>query len=47
MIDGLVVSGAGGEADVEQKKFIHELQVFVELVGCTTLLLTNANLRGR
>lgn len=46
VVDGLVVSGAGGEVDVEQKKFIHELQVFVELVGCTTLLLTNSNLRA-
>jgi circadian clock protein KaiC len=42
-IDGLVVTGTGEKADVEKKKFIHELQVYVELVGCTTLLLTGAN----
>ena len=28
------------ESELETKKFIHELQAFVELVGCTTLLLT-------
>ena len=42
VIDGLVVSVPGAEADVEKKKFIHELQVYVELVGCTTILLTGA-----
>ena len=40
VIDGLVTAGAMAASEVETKKFIHELQVFVELFGCTTLLLT-------
>ena len=40
MIDGLVTAGAMAASEVETKKFLHELQVFVELVGCTTLLIT-------
>jgi circadian clock protein KaiC len=40
VLDGLVTVGAMAESELETKKFIHELQVFVELVGCTTLLLT-------
>ena len=42
VIDGVVTAGAMAESELETKKFIHELQVFVELVGCTTLLLTGA-----
>jgi circadian clock protein KaiC len=40
VIDGFVTAGSMAETEIEAKKFIHELQVFVELVGCTTLLLT-------
>jgi circadian clock protein KaiC len=40
VIDGLVTAGSLAESELETKKFIHELQVFVELVGCTALLLT-------
>lgn len=40
VIDGIVTAGAMAESGVEVKKFIHELQAFVELVGCTTILLT-------
>ena len=40
MLDGLVTAGSMAASEVETKKFIHELQAFVELVGCTTLLLT-------
>jgi len=43
VIDGLVTAGAMAQSELELKKFIHELQVLVELVGCTTLLLTGAN----
>ena len=43
VIDGLVTAGAMAQDDIELKKFIHELQVFVELVDCTTVLLTGAN----
>jgi circadian clock protein KaiC len=42
MIDGLITTGALAESEIETKKFLHEMQVFVELVGCTTLLLTGA-----
>jgi circadian clock protein KaiC len=42
VIDGFVTAGTLAASDIETKKFIHELQVFVELVGCTTLLLTGA-----
>ncbi|MEO8797744.1 MAG: ATPase domain-containing protein, partial [Polyangiaceae bacterium] len=40
VVDGIVTAGAMAESGVEVKNFIHELQAFVELVGCTTLLLT-------
>jgi len=43
VIDGIVTAGSLAESEVEMKKFIHELQALVELVGCTTLLLTGAN----
>jgi circadian clock protein KaiC len=43
VLDGLVTVGSVADSEIETKKFIHELQVFVELVGCTTLLLTGAN----
>ncbi|MGD0676061.1 MAG: ATPase domain-containing protein [Polyangiaceae bacterium] len=43
VIDGLVTAGAVAESQIEMKKFIHELQVFVDLAACTTLLLTGAD----
>jgi circadian clock protein KaiC len=43
VLDGFVTIGNVAESDLETKKFVHELQAFVELVGCTTLLLTGAN----
>lgn len=42
VVDGLVTAGALAESELEFKKFLHELQVLVELVGCTVLLLTGA-----
>ncbi|WP_394821687.1 RAD55 family ATPase [Pendulispora albinea] len=42
VIDGLVTAGAMADTELELKKFIHELQSLIELVGCTTLLLTGA-----
>ncbi len=42
VIDGFVSSGAGEDGELETKKFIHALQSFVELVGCTTLMLTGS-----
>ncbi len=43
--DLLIIDGLAGDAvagDMPLRKFIHELQVIIELVGCTTLLLTGA-----
>jgi circadian clock protein KaiC len=42
VLDGLVTRTTNHTSDVALKKFIHELQIFVELMGCTTLLLTGA-----
>jgi circadian clock protein KaiC len=42
VIDGLTTAGATGETELALKKFVHELKAFVELVGCTCLLLTSA-----
>jgi circadian clock protein KaiC len=42
VIDGLVTAGSLGESATALKIFIHELQVLVDLVGCTALLLTGA-----
>jgi circadian clock protein KaiC len=42
VIDGLVATAAANHSNVALKKFIHELQIFVELMGCTTMLLTGA-----
>ena len=46
VLDGLVTAGAVAESLVEMKKFIHELQTFADMVGCTTLLLTGDNRNG-
>ncbi|MFI5288449.1 MAG: RAD55 family ATPase [Polyangia bacterium] len=46
VIDGLVTAGTLASSEVELKKFIHELQLTVELVGCTTLLLTGESNGG-
>ncbi len=43
VIDGIITAGAMAESELEMKKFVLELQILVELVGCTTLLLTGAN----
>jgi len=42
VIDGLVTSTTNNGSNVALKKFIHQMQIFVELMGCTTLLLTGA-----
>jgi circadian clock protein KaiC len=42
VIDGLVALGSLGESEIETKKFIHELQVFIELIGCTAVVLMGA-----
>jgi circadian clock protein KaiC len=42
VIDGLVTAGAVAKSDIALKKFIYGLQVLIELVGCTTLVLTGS-----
>jgi circadian clock protein KaiC len=39
VIDGFLVLGSLAASELETKKFIQELQVLVEFVGCTTLIL--------
>ncbi len=43
VVDGLITAGSVAESDLELKKFIHELQVFIELLGCTAVMFTGAN----
>jgi circadian clock protein KaiC len=43
VIDGLLTAHDLIETEIEVKKFIHEVQVFAELAGCTTLLLRGAH----
>ncbi|MCO5166333.1 MAG: recombinase RecA [Planctomycetes bacterium] len=43
VLDGVPTAGAVAPSDLELKKFIHELQVVVELVGATCILLTGTN----
>src|SRR5258708_36127281 len=40
VIDGLVTAESVANSDLAFKRFIHELQVYVEIIGCTTFLLT-------
>jgi circadian clock protein KaiC len=40
VLDGLVTAESVAGSDLLFKRFIHELQVFIEVVNCTTLLLT-------
>ncbi len=43
VIDGLVTAGALADTPIDLKRFIHELQALVEIMGCTALLLTGAD----
>jgi circadian clock protein KaiC len=40
VLDGLVTAHSYADSDNELKRFIHELQVMLEMLGCTGLLLT-------
>lgn len=40
VIDGLVTAHSYADSDNELKRFIHELQVLLEMLGCTGILLT-------
>lgn len=43
IIDGVPTADNVADSELALKKFIHELQVLVELLGCTCLLLTGTN----
>jgi len=43
VIDGLVTVGTLAESAIDLKVFIHELQILLELVDCTALLLTGGD----
>ncbi len=40
VIDGLMTAQATAESDVAYKQFFHELQVYIETLGCTVLMLS-------
>ncbi|MDQ2807935.1 MAG: hypothetical protein M3Z04_13660 [Chloroflexota bacterium] len=40
VIDGLMTAQATAESDVAYKQFFHELQVYIETLGCTALLIS-------
>ncbi|MCY1083107.1 ATPase domain-containing protein [Archangium lansingense] len=43
VVDGLVTAEESAQSKREFKKFIHELQIHANLVGCTILLLTSSS----
>jgi circadian clock protein KaiC len=43
VIDGLLTAHELADTDIELKKLIHEMQVFAELSGCTSILLRGAH----
>jgi circadian clock protein KaiC len=45
VLDGLVSAEEFAQSELVFKKFIHELNMLVGLVGCTTFLLTNGTKR--
>lgn len=45
VVDGLVSAEAFAQSELLFKKFIHELDTLVGIVGCTTFLLTNGTTR--
>src|SRR5258708_8908952 len=43
VIDGLITAQTIAEDDLAFKRFIHELHVYIEVVSCTTFLLTQTD----
>lgn len=41
VIDGMVTAASYAKSEVDYKKFIHELQTWVAMMGCTVLILTS------
>jgi circadian clock protein KaiC len=42
ILDGMLTAGLLARSEVDYKKFIHELQTWVSVLGCTVLFLTSA-----
>lgn len=42
VLDGMITAGLMSPSDVDFKKFIHELQTWVAVLGCTVLFLTSS-----
>jgi circadian clock protein KaiC len=42
VVDGMITASALAESEVQFKKFVQELQTWIEVIGCTVLLLTGA-----
>jgi circadian clock protein KaiC len=42
VVDGMITAAAIARTDLEYKKFVQELQSWIEVVGCTVVLLTSA-----
>ena len=42
VVDGMMTAASIARSDVEYKKFVQELQSWIEVVGCTVVLLTSA-----
>ena len=47
ILDGMVAAEEAASSDRELKKFIHELQSYASLVGCTVFLLTSGPTHSR
>lgn len=43
VIDGMVTAASFAKSEVDYKKFIHELQTWVSMMGCTVLILTSGS----
>jgi circadian clock protein KaiC len=42
VVDGMITASAIAQSEIEFKKFIQELQTWIEVIGCTVVLLTSA-----
>lgn len=42
VVDGMITASAIAESEVQFKKFVQELQTWIEVIGCTVVLLTSA-----
>lgn len=46
VVDGMVTAAAVASSDLAYKRFIQELQTWVEMIGCTALLLTSSSIES-